>query len=230
MNTERKQAIYTNSGFTLYDNTFTAMQMGMVDNNGFVKIAAINSEFVNKKPKKGDRVYDYDNSITYHLNAKDASVILKMINDLESDSENNKTVEYSTGEESNIYRSFKIAAPNAISLAKVTYPNYIIRFVKEDVGTENSKSTTYHIFEKTEYHLNKDTVEVHTGLEIFKKFLEGIILNSTNTVFHGAKKANNSNSGRNQRKTFSSNVVEEEDENSSESSSTASSLNDEFAD
>lgn len=232
MTTERRQSLYTNSGYVLYDNTFTSLQMGFVDNNGFIKIAAINKEFVNKKPKKGDRVYDYDNAISYHLNAKDALVLLTMIEKIENNEIHQ--AEYTTGVEGEVIRKFKIMAPESVKLGTVKYPNYIIKFVKQDNTDSNNSSTTFHLFEKTEYVANKDEViEIHTGLLIFKKFLESIVSASSNSFFHGAKKANNgSSSAGKTRRSFSSNVTEEEDdENSSkEVTSASTSLNSEFDD
>ena len=154
-NQKTSNSIYTNSYTNSYDRKFSAMSYLFANNAGMVQLAPIYDKFIDKEPKSGDKVYDYEKKVNFSVDAQDAITILNMINVLMESVDGNEPFPHVTYHHGNddYSKEIKIFAPNINKLGGKIYENYVIKFTKT---VKKEKTTMYHIMNNKAYTIGKE--------------------------------------------------------------------------
>ena len=186
---------------TSYDSSFSSLTYRLFNGSGMLDLSPIDAEFIGKQPKKGDRVYDHDNSVSVFISANTAVTLRHAFKALQEAVDSEQTdfnqVKVSFGNASVGERSVTLFAPGAtkVRMANREYAetsnNFVLRF---DIAKNEELIKVAHILQNSEmdYIAGKDIVAtqvIYSGLVLFMEFLEGVIVNATNTARHGAYQA-----------------------------------------
>lgn len=206
-------SVYTSSGTSLYDKHCSAIEFKFVNNNGLLKFSPINAEFIGRDPKKGDKVYSYDEASNLLVTALDAKRLLTALS-VEENSEEDEYSQIIIDTESAMFtRKITIHKPNTIKLTtmKTKHDSYIIQVSQEH--EKDGKMVLFHCFQASSFSLkNVKTKEVevytdHTEFELFKDWLRAIIdvsvggnkhsVNCLTSKMSSGNRAGNNNRSRN---------------------------------
>ena len=190
--TSRRQSTFTNAEISSYERSFTAMSFVWADGRGMISLAPIFDEFIDKQPKKGDNVYDYDSKMNFSVDAQGAVQIRSALNTL-MDNEELKmtTVTFGGGKQSRTISFFK---PGTLKLSGKTYDNYVMRVTTK---RDDEEEKMYHImqnstigYKTTDNEETEDTIE--TDLILLLEFCQQVIVNGFSGAYHGARRAGGS--------------------------------------
>jgi hypothetical protein len=203
----RPQATYTNADFSSYDGLFSALSFMLINQSTTLQLAPIDPAMIGKQPKKGERVYDYDNKLTVMLNAPFAMQLQKAfeyITDPELDAEVTQ-ITVSTGVEGNS-RAVTIFRPGAVKLkvaGKSTQfdENYLMKI---EITKDGDTTRAYHVMQNSvitfgmknaEGVKSEDEVTIEHDIEIIKQVCQRVIDTALGLSRHGATQAVRMNGG-----------------------------------
>ena len=186
---QSQKAVYTQTQLRSFEHHFSALTYTFVNGNGIIGIAPIFDEFINKTPKSGDSVYDYDNKLNFSIDAN-AAISLKRSIESFMESPDHKSITLNLGADKTA-RSLTIYAPNKIKLSKKTYENYVMRLVTHKDGEEEK---FYHLMNNTEVVFDdgneESSIVIESDMELLIAFLDAVIENSLSVGYHAIRRAN----------------------------------------
>lgn len=203
-----RKSIYSDADYASFDSNFSSMKLNLIDSKGGIALAPIFPEFIGKKPKAGEKVYNYEAKIGVIINNAQALTLRDGIGHLKKDPSLK-----SIGIKMTLYtgtKAISVFAPGAIELSKKKFDSYVLRIVNS--VEEGDTQKIYHVFQKSEIDMGKDTFEVDTGLNLFIEFLNKIVENSFGVAMHANKRSSNNSSSGNYRSSSRSVVEERESE------------------
>lgn len=168
--------VYNNSKVSSYDSHVSSLGMRFFNNLGVLDLNPINPEFIGEQPKKGDKVYNYDEKLSLYITPQLAHLTASGIKQLRSLIE--------SGLDDDSIKSFTAnSAGNAITI--YAPGTVVVRAAKKVVDTDNNfvlsiknkdNETANHILQNdvVQYNTtNKDVLEdiVYTGLDLLEAFL-----------------------------------------------------------
>lgn len=188
----RRPSVFTQAAISSYERQFTAMSFTLVNGNGLIVFTPIFDEFVNKQPKKGDNVYDYDDKMNFSIDAQAAvqlRQVLTLVQDPDFECEN---VSLKFGSEGNA-RSLTIFRPNTIRLNKTQFETYVMRLTTTKDDAEEKR---YHLLQRNTIHTKTsegdEEFEIETDLLLLAEFCTQTIDCAFGTAYHGARRAGGS--------------------------------------
>ena len=232
---QRRQSTFTNSGWSSYDNTFSAMSFVMANDAMLLQFAPILPDMVGRTPKKGEKVYDYDNKVNVSLTAH--AVQLQQAVDFLLDSDDSvKSVQ--VGGEFEGASSITIFKPHGIKLNGQSYDNFVMRI---EVTRDGDTIKAYHVLQShvilihpKEKGADVQELEVQTDLEVLVKACDAALENAFQGAHHGAKQAGGSSgSSEGARRSRMAQVAEDDEDDEETTASarkSARSLADDFED
>jgi hypothetical protein len=213
----RSKTTYTSTLVKSFEHLFSSLSYTFVNGNGLISLAPIFDEFVNKTPKSGDNVYDYDNKINFSIDPVSAISLKTAIEAFMESEEKSLTMELGSDKTA---RSITLFAPNKIKLAKKHYDNYVMRVTVTKDGNEEKY---YHIMNFTSVKFESDdgvTEEqrIEADMLLLIKFLEAIIENALSVSVHAIRRMGSNEGGNTSKSSRSSRrVVEDDDDNDDDS-------------
>ena len=220
-NNDRK-AVFTNAYTNSYDSTFSSLSFKYIDDKAFLVFAPIFPNMVGKTPKKGERIYDYDNAISFFVSPQVASTFLRTIRSFmdDQDSEEPSMTKLIIGDE--FGRTMTLCAPGAIRISKKVFEeNYVLKVT----STQNDETiNAYHVLQTnvcTMVNTSKEEEEflIHSDIELLITFCEELIKIALASPRHIANYArnmiganNNSNKGNGKRGNAFANMEDDEDD------------------
>lgn len=234
-------SVYTSSNTSFYDKHASALELKFVNNNGLLKFSPINSEFVGKDPKKGDKIYDYESSTNILISGIDAKRLLDAIeaDNYEEDAMANTSIIIQS-EAATFKRTLSIFKPNTTKLStmKERWNGYILSIVHEH--EKDGKSTVIHCFNPSSYAFKNAKKEVteyetHPEFDLFVEWLKAVVQVAVGGYRHSVNlvtsklSVGRSGSGNNQRTRNTPTVVDEDgNDDDVQKTSTALAAEDEF--
>lgn len=208
---QKRQDVFTNAEVSSYDRNFSAMSFTWVGGRAFLALAPIFDEFVNKQPKSGDNVFDYESKVNFVMDASSAKLLLEGINTIQ-EVEGLKSFTITLGNDKN-KRTLAICAPNTLKLGGKTYDNYVIRVTLMKDGSEEK---IYHILQRANIEYkdssNENSIdEVEVDLFLLEEFAHEVIRNALSVSTHGARRADGGSSRQSASTRGRRSQVEEED-------------------
>jgi hypothetical protein len=187
---QRRQSIYSKSDVNSYERQFSAMNFTLVNGGSLISLAPIFDEFLNKEPKKGDNVYDYDEKMNFMIDTQAALMGRKGVQALLDDEDGTlKSFAMKFGNEKSP-RTFTIFKPGAVKLAGKFFEEYILKLTQTK---DDGEQKMYHImqrstseFKTAENEVIEDTQEIDMLLLI--EFFNAVIDNAFGVAAHGAKR------------------------------------------
>jgi len=225
-NSNQRQSVFSDATAVTYDRQFSAIRYSFVNGAGMLKVASIESEFIDKAPKKGEKAFNWTEVDNFLIDHNDAVALLEGIKYLRESEDDIKYFTYKTGNDT-FSKEIKMLKPQAVKLLNRKFDNYVIKLAKTSEGEVNS---IYHIFQNHVVTFNKDLeTTVETDLEVFQRFLEEVIKCSIGLGYHSVRRAGGANAGFKKHKTNRT-VTEEIDGESEDTPKKVGSLDDEFVD
>lgn len=192
----KRKTTYSYSEFTSYDSTVSALTTRWYTKLGVLDFAPINPEFIGKRPKKGDHVYDYESKVSVYLGVTFAKQLLKAITQvraaLESEESDIETITARAGEKS---ISFHLPGMKTLKTkGKVvdTSENIIIEAVVP--GEDDDKIKVTHIMQNTVTEIvakDGEVVELteYLDLDLLEDFLLAVVQVALSGIEHATKNA-----------------------------------------
>ena len=236
MTEQRRKSTFTNADVTSYERHFTAMSFVWVDGRGMISLAPIFDEFVNKEPKRGDNVFDYDSKMNFSMDAHGAIQLKSAIENLmENEELKMATISFGIGKNS---RSISVFKPNTLKLSGKHHDNYILRFT---IKKDDEEEKMYHImghanvtYKTMSNEETDDTLDV--DMMLLMNFCDQLIQNSFSVSYHGARRAGSSGQASGERSGGRTRRAVEEEDGAEEDSAAKparkakAKLDDEFGD
>lgn len=218
---KRNKTTYTD-GASIYDSSFSALKFTLADEKGMIFLSPVLSGMSGKKPKSGEKMYDYDNKLSFQFTITQAIALKEGIDNLLTNKGKSVSIETTFNDSK---RSFTVFSPNSIQLGGKTCENYLLRISLTD---EDSTQKVYHSLKKEIYIMDKEEYEVEAGLKALIVFLDAVVENASSVAWHGAKRNGSSPSygGGNTRRSLD----DDEDEAPVSSSRRAKVVEEEFLD
>lgn len=219
---KRNKTVYTD-GASIYDSSFSALKFTLADEKGMIFLSPVISGMSGKKPKAGEKMYDYDNKLSFQFSVTQAITLKEGIDNLLTNKGKSVSIETTFNDTK---RSFTVFSPNSIQLGGKTLDNYLLRISLID---EDSTQKVYHSLKKEIYIMDKEEYEVEAGLKALIAFLDAVVENASSVAWHGAKRNGSSPSyggGGNTRR----NLDDDDDEVPVSSSRRAKVVEEEFLD
>jgi hypothetical protein len=187
---QRRQSVYSKSDVNSYERQFSAMNFTLVNGGSLISLAPIFDEFLNKEPKKGDNVYDYDEKMNFMIDAQAALLGRKGVQDLLADEDGAlKSFTMKFGNEKSP-RTFTIFKPNAIKLGGNFFGEFVLKLTQTK---DDGEQKMFHImqratseFKTADNDVIEDTQEIDMLLLV--EFFNAVIDNAFGVSAHGAKR------------------------------------------
>lgn len=193
----KRKTTFSFSDFNSYDSTVSALSTRWYNKLGVIDFAPINPEFIGKRPKKGDQVYDYESKVSVYVGITFAKQLLKAITqvrallELEEDSEVTTITARAGG------KSISFHLPGKKTLktkGKVvdTSENIIIEAVVP--GEDDDKIKVTHIMQNTVTEIVAKDGEVielteYLDLDLLEDFLLAVVQVALGGIEHATKNA-----------------------------------------
>ena len=188
MSTRNQQASVNTNGFTSYDNHFCSMGARHWQFASMLNFAPIKPEFVGKEAQKGDKVYEYEDSVSVGISPQLAVQLLQAFKSLQSMYEQDEEGEAFFTEVKTPYNEITLYAPGALERAPRNNKReadiegkYVLKVIKKD---KDGDITIYHVLENGTFSINDEEYVVNTTFELLVNFFKQIIKESAGSIAH----------------------------------------------
>lgn len=235
----KQRSVYTQSNFRSYDNRMSALSATLITDSTtalMLKVSPVLQAMVGKDPKKGEKVYDYDNAINYMIDPNTAYRLSVAAEYLLENIENGvKEVVVRTTDNPKNYTEYCLWAPNFRVLNGNRFNNFVIRCTRFKDG--NRDAVSYHPFENGSFsisagedpkNLESSVMELPVGFRLFINILKQVVDNQAGFWKHGPESASSGRGNARGRNNDAYNVVEGDEESGQQNDKGVNDIEQEF--